>query len=138
MFVALDELCSFRDPFGRVRTPLGGLPNQRSLVVSPDPDELPDYVDLWNTDSVAATEMLVNWYAGWIVQQVDVARKFYIVYPDRETKSVLGWLDRYQHLDVLTMNMFAKTMWKGVEIEGETWKRFETEYGEAERTETTV
>ncbi|KAL9097707.1 MAG: hypothetical protein Q9165_000033 [Trypethelium subeluteriae] len=119
----LEQLPSSVDSAKRADKPIDVAPRQPPLVVSPDPATMPEYADTWESDPVKATEWLVEWYAGWLLGQVEIARKFYIVYSRAELAASKDWKERYQHLDVFSMNKFATTTWSDVEIDGAVMKR---------------
>ncbi|SMY21634.1 unnamed protein product [Zymoseptoria tritici ST99CH_1A5] len=101
-----------------------------SWLVSIAPELLPSFRGLWEKDPERATAFMVNWFAGWTVENAHNFRKFYIAYKPRNriTKTVTdtsgrlveqelldpkGWGDKYQHLAVrLAEDVFNKKLTK--------------------------
>jgi chromo domain-containing protein 1 len=84
-----------------------------SYLVSIAPELLPSFEGLWERNEEQATEFMVNWFAGWSVENADMFKKFYIAHEPRSTTLELGvdpkgWASRYQHLAVRR----PKDVWK--------------------------
>ncbi|KAI9657014.1 MAG: hypothetical protein M1821_003180 [Bathelium mastoideum] len=101
------------------------LPSQPALVISPDPDTLPEHAELSKTDPVAATDLMIEWYAGWLIDQREVARRFSVVVPDPKAPAARKWREKYQHFDIMATDFFVKQMWSHVHIDTTVQRRLE-------------
>jgi len=79
-------------------------PSEEALLVSVPPEQLPQYHELWQRDEKAASDFMVNWFAGWACTQVMSWRRFVAVHSvDRQ-----DWKDAYRHLDLVTPEKYAE------------------------------
>lgn len=85
-------------------------PLPHSSLVSISPALLPTFEKLWDTNPTAATDFMVNWFAGWAIFNAHQFRRFEICHvPDLAGDVMLdpeaiadprGWSKKYQHLEV--------------------------------------
>lgn len=85
-------------------------PLPHSSLVSISPELLPAFQKMWETNPTAATDFMVNWFAGWAIMNAHQFRRFEICHvPDLAGDVMLdpeaiadprGWSKKYQHLDV--------------------------------------
>ncbi|TKA24007.1 hypothetical protein B0A50_06898 [Salinomyces thailandicus] len=86
-----------------------------SNLISLPPEELPSFEGLWERDEARATEMLVNWFAGWSMANLQSFRRFFVCYEPRGGEMVVdehgrsvyrvpldphGWAERYGNIGV--------------------------------------
>ena len=112
LYHAICELCppDYEDPYDPPN------PAPQSLLVSFPPEELPSFLGLWEQDPEKATDVMVEWFAGWSVLNAKVFRKFVVchepqrgaVVTDENGRSKYhieadprGWARKWQHLAVL-------------------------------------
>ncbi|PPJ56995.1 hypothetical protein CBER1_00594 [Cercospora berteroae] len=94
------------------------LPNAN--LISVDPELLPSFDGLWEKDEAAATDFMINWFAGWALLNTSRFRRFVVCYLPRAASSnedpkevandieSRGWTEKYQHISVLTPDQVAK------------------------------
>lgn len=104
-----------------------GNPGEKSDIVSLPPEQLPTFGELWQTDQDAATDFIVNWYAGWSILNAENIRRFTICNETPPTgKTVIdenmrvveqpgetdpkGWGKEYQHLLVVQPSWWLKKL----------------------------
>ncbi|TKA68633.1 hypothetical protein B0A55_07372 [Friedmanniomyces simplex] len=90
-------------------------PSPTSHLVSLPPQELPSFIGLWEHDPDAATDAMVEWFAGWSVLNANKFRKFLVCHEPQKGTMVTdengqskyhvdadprGWAKRWQHIDV--------------------------------------
>lgn len=88
-------------------------PNPRpdAGLVSLSPELMPNYNAMWEKDEVAATAFMVEWFAGWTMENVGKLRKLYVLHEPRGGFSNVldgsrwvpnedphGWAKKYQHI----------------------------------------
>ncbi|KAK5688174.1 hypothetical protein LTS10_000152 [Elasticomyces elasticus] len=120
-YLALCELCPPKDedPFD--------LPNPlpHSYLVSFPPEELPSYSELWDRDPEQATDMMVEWFAGWSLCNAKQFRKFLICHESQKGGRMVtdesgqsnwqaeadprGWSKKWQHCDVQLPSQILKS-----------------------------
>ncbi|KAK0254194.1 hypothetical protein B0A54_04328 [Friedmanniomyces endolithicus] len=98
-------------------------PSPTSHLVSLPPRELPSFVGLWERDPEAATDAMVEWFAGWSVLNASKYRKFLVCHEPEKGTMVTdengqvryhvapdprGWAKRWQHIDVQRSEQFGK------------------------------
>lgn len=127
MYAELEPLPSSTNSSKYADAPLGLPLTQPPLVISLEPEDLPVLDEMRESDPDAATNFVVEWYAGWLIGQIEVARKFYIVHSSAESVLAKEWKNKYQHLDVLAADIFARGMWSDLKIDKEVEKRLEAE-----------
>lgn len=72
---------------------------------------------MWDQDETKATDMMVEWFAGWSLLNLDKFRAFRVCYEAEEGQLVVdangrslyqttvdprGWTKKYQHISVVT------------------------------------
>lgn len=107
LYEAMCRLCPYEDedPFDRPNP----LPDFN--LVSLSPELFPNYEELWKKDEAAATEFLVEWFAGWTMENIGKLRKLHVLYePKGGFRSIMdsarkwpvedptGWTKKYQHI----------------------------------------
>ncbi|KAI9695536.1 MAG: hypothetical protein M1820_008549 [Bogoriella megaspora] len=102
--------------------PAGGDPHQPPHLIAPEPDTMPGYAELWERDPKAAAEELVQWFAGWCVEQAGVARKFYVVELEGEEEGA-RWVTEWHHITVWKVDTLIKDMWPGFLLDEEVERR---------------
>ncbi|KAI7273490.1 hypothetical protein KC345_g6991 [Hortaea werneckii] len=105
------------DDFGRL------LPS--SNLISIHPDELPSFQGLWERDEKAATELMVNWFAGFAFAESKHFRRFFVCHEaksggadvDENGKAPSGvladpknWSTKYSHIAVMTPDEILSEM----------------------------
>ncbi|KAK5684709.1 hypothetical protein LTR17_027119 [Elasticomyces elasticus] len=120
-YLSLCELCPPKDedPFD--------LPNPlpHSYLVSFPPEELPSYSELWDRDPEQATDMMVEWFAGWSLCNAKQFRKFLICHESQKGGRMVtdesgqsnwqaeadprGWSKKWQHCDVQLPSQILKS-----------------------------
>ncbi|KAI7527830.1 hypothetical protein KC331_g16090 [Hortaea werneckii] len=105
------------DDFGRL------LPS--SNLISIPPDELPSFQGLWEKDEGAATELMVNWFAGFAFAESKHFRRFFVCHEPRsgemavdENEKVVNkvpkdsknWSAKYSHIAVMTPDEILNEM----------------------------
>ncbi|KAI7157844.1 hypothetical protein KC349_g5278 [Hortaea werneckii] len=105
------------DDFGRL------LPS--SNLISIPPDELPSFQGLWEKDEGAATELMVNWFAGFAFAESKHFRRFFVCHGpssggiavDENGKAVnkvpkdpKNWSAKYSHIAVMTPDEILNEM----------------------------
>ncbi|KAK0802473.1 hypothetical protein LTR75_008248 [Friedmanniomyces endolithicus] len=98
-------------------------PSPTSHLVSLPPRELPSFVGLWERDPEAATDAMVEWFAGWSVLNASTYRKFLVCHEPEKGTMVTdengqaryhvapdprGWAKRWQHIDVQRPEQFGR------------------------------
>ncbi|KAK1809987.1 hypothetical protein LTR12_015664 [Friedmanniomyces endolithicus] len=98
-------------------------PSPTSHLVSLPSRELPSFVGLWERDPEAATDAMVEWFAGWSVLNASKYRKFLVCHEPEKGTMVTdengqtryhvapdprGWAKRWQHIDVQRPEQFGK------------------------------
>lgn len=86
-------------------------PGLEANLVSLSPELFPRYDALWRKDEAAATNLLVEWFAGWTIENMGKLRKLHVLYePKGGFRSILdsagkwpvedpsGWVKKYQHI----------------------------------------
>ncbi|KAK4550560.1 hypothetical protein LTR36_000139 [Oleoguttula mirabilis] len=91
------------------------LPNPlpSSNLISIPAEELPSFYGLWEQDEEKATDMMVEWFAGWSVLNADKFRRFFVCYEPKGGEIVQDengrfrvsanpreWSKKYQHIGV--------------------------------------
>ena len=91
------------------------LPNPlpSASLVSIPAESLPSFRGLWERDEVAATNLMIEWFAGWSVMNAVKFRRFYVCYEPKGGEGVpdgngrfqvvsdpRGWSKRYNHIRV--------------------------------------
>ncbi|KXT05919.1 hypothetical protein AC578_378 [Pseudocercospora eumusae] len=83
-----------------------GNPSPDSNLISVNPDLLPSFEGKWEKDPAAATNFMVDWFAGWSASNATRYRKFMICYEASEDGEVsidpAGWTSKYQHIGVVS------------------------------------
>ncbi|KAI7028427.1 hypothetical protein KC366_g11148 [Hortaea werneckii] len=107
------------DYFGRL------LPS--SNLISIHPDELPSSQGLWEKDEEAATELMVNWFAGFAFAESKHFRRFFVCHEAKSGGAVLdengktasrvpaaqtNWSAKYSHIAVMTPDEILGEMQK--------------------------
>ncbi|KAI7506266.1 hypothetical protein KC367_g269 [Hortaea werneckii] len=107
------------DYFGRL------LPS--SNLISIHPDELPSFQGLWEKDEEAATELMVNWFAGFAFAESKHFRRFFVCHEAKSGGAVLdengktasrvpaaqtNWSAKYSHIAVMTPDEILGEMQK--------------------------
>ncbi|CAK3854794.1 hypothetical protein AC579_10275 [Lecanosticta acicola] len=121
LYAAICELCPVEaeDPWNPPRL----LPS--SSLVSASPEELPGFQGLWEKDETAATDFMVNWFAGWAVYHAHRYRKFEVCHVPRTERFAdakqmsrdavavadpRGWTKKYQHIGVASPDAMLESM----------------------------
>ncbi|KAI7473946.1 hypothetical protein KC351_g10819 [Hortaea werneckii] len=105
------------DDFGRL------LPS--SNLISIHPDELPSFQGLWEKDEKTATELMVNWFAGFAFAESKHLRRFFVCHEAKSGGAVMGgdgmatgkvpadpknWSAKYSHIAVMTPDEILSEM----------------------------
>lgn len=105
------------DDFGRL------LPS--SNLISIHPDELPSFQGLWEKDEKAATELMVNWFAGFAFAESKHFRRFFVCHEAKSGGAVVrgdgmatgrapadpkNWSAKYSHIAVMTPDEILSEM----------------------------
>ena len=100
-------------------------PASTSMLISVPPDTFPRIEKLWEKDESAATDYMVNWFAGWSVMNASRFRKFIVCHEAKSGNQKLvmnetgrmvphldldpmGWAEKYQNIGVLLPTMCFK------------------------------
>lgn len=88
------------------------------FVVSPRADEHPGYSAMWDRDEESATDWLVEWYAGWCVQERERFRRFTVVHEQQHRpeqtpgvgmeKDPRQWGKKWNHIRVMNCTRWHK------------------------------
>ncbi|KAI7096773.1 hypothetical protein KC340_g11051 [Hortaea werneckii] len=107
------------DDFGRL------LPS--SNLISIPPEELPSFQGLWEKDEQAATELMVNWFAGFAFAESRHFRRFFVCHEPRSggiavdengkavnkvPKDPKNWSAKYSHIAVMGPDEILSEMQK--------------------------
>ncbi|KAK0308144.1 hypothetical protein LTR82_015718 [Friedmanniomyces endolithicus] len=100
-------------------------PSPTSHLVSLPPREMPSSVGLWERDPEAATDAMVEWFAGWSVLNASQYRKFLVCFESEKATMVMdengqamyrvvadprGWAKSWQHIDVQRPEQLGKKL----------------------------
>ncbi|KAK3671718.1 hypothetical protein LTR78_008451 [Recurvomyces mirabilis] len=114
LYSAVNELCPPEDE--DLEEPSTPLPE--SYLVSIPARQMPTFMGLTNTDSEAAADLLVQWFAGWAVENAPNFRRFVVCHESQKTEVVVdgngrssvqvvvdpeGWANKYRHVGVLRL-----------------------------------
>lgn len=98
-------------------------PLPSSHLVSIQPEEMPSFIGAWERNEVQATDMMVEWFAGWSLENAHKFRRFQVCYEtedgeltvDANGRSLLqtetdprGWSKKYHHISVLATDDVMK------------------------------
>jgi len=96
------------------------LPNplDSSLLISSPPENLPSFYEALEQDEAKATDLMINWFAGWSVLNAKDFRRFVVCYEPKGANFVVnqvdpdsrGWTKRYQHIGVQTPDVIIEAM----------------------------
>ncbi|KAK5137116.1 hypothetical protein LTR08_001125 [Meristemomyces frigidus] len=88
-------------------------PLPSSILISVSTEVLPSFYGLWDHDEEAATNMMVEWFAGWSAINAGKFRKIYVCYEPKGGESVpdkngryqvvadpRGWSEKFSHIAV--------------------------------------
>ena len=89
-------------PDMRWKTCYGLLDTVREHVISPDIEDFPHYIDLWEKDRMRATETMVQWFAGWSAFEARKYRRIVVCHEPKDSPAAQEWVRKYQHLIVMT------------------------------------
>ncbi|KAH0168848.1 hypothetical protein KCU67_g3310, partial [Aureobasidium melanogenum] len=87
-----------------------------SMLYSPPKSEMPEYSSIWDSSEQEATEFLVNWFAGNVIDECENYRRFNVLYEQHDTsaaqtpglmqpdnpKDPKEWMKKYTHIRVTT------------------------------------
>ncbi|KAH9845242.1 Chromatin organization modifier domain [Teratosphaeria destructans] len=101
LYQAICDLCppEDEDPLD----PPNPLPS--STLVSASVDELPSFVEMWDSQPRKATSYMVEWFAGWCLMNVEKFRRFVVCHEPKaggDDGDVERWRKEFQHIGVMT------------------------------------
>ncbi|KXT12419.1 hypothetical protein AC579_10275 [Pseudocercospora musae] len=93
-----------------------GNPSPDSDLISVNPDLLPSFEGKWEKDPAAATNFMVDCFAGWSALNASRYRKFMVCYEASEDGEVSidpsGWTSKYQHIGVVSTQQAIAQFYK--------------------------
>ncbi|KAF7194335.1 Chromo domain-containing protein 1 [Pseudocercospora fuligena] len=93
-----------------------GNPLLDSNLISVNPDLLPSFEGKWEKDPAAATNFMVDWFAGWSALNAARYRKFMVCYEASKDGEVgmdpAGWTSKYQHIGVVSTQQAIAQFYK--------------------------